>query len=54
VCGEKVEVTPFVSGKDQINDYPAAATVSCRQGHVATFTADQYAALEHWDEPEDD
>jgi hypothetical protein len=48
VCGENVIVVRFVAGCDVVNEYPASATVSCSHGHVGTFTADQYAALELW------
>jgi len=48
VCGENVTVVRFLAGSDVVNEYPASATVSCSHGHVATFTADQYAALELW------
>ena len=52
ICGEKVTVARFLSGPDIINEYPPAVTVSCSNGHVGTFTADQYAALESWSEGE--
>ena len=49
VCGDRVEVARVLQGSDVPSQLPASVTVTCRQGHVATITADQLAALEHWE-----
>jgi hypothetical protein len=54
ICGEKVAVARLTQGDDFDSPLPAAATVSCSRGHVATVTADQFAVLEHWEEEGED
>ena len=53
VCGERVEVARLVQGDPVAHQLPAAATVTCNHGHVATITADHFALLEHWTENHD-
>jgi hypothetical protein len=49
VCGDRVEVARVLQGSDVPSQLPASVTVTCSQGHVAAVTADQFAALEHWE-----
>jgi hypothetical protein len=52
ICGDRVQVARFLPGIDQVNEFPAVITVTCRKGHAATVTADQFAILEHWESEE--
>ena len=49
-CGAKVTVVRLARVDDIAEPIPAKQTVSCSQGHVATVSANQFAALEHWEE----
>ncbi len=44
VCGEQVSV--FEMTGDEANQLPPKVTVSCSNGHVATFSSSQVGLLE--------
>ena len=47
VCGERVEVLRWPRSADSFPPIPAAITVCCRRGHVATITAEVMALRAH-------
>jgi hypothetical protein len=52
VCGQKVEVLQLRGG--DTNKIPQTTTVTCPNGHAATFDARQIGLLEWWgDQPND-
>ena len=48
-CGERVIVYRLQSGMTT-NVLPQNVTVTCRNGHVATFPLEHIAFLEYWTE----
>ena len=46
ICGERVTVYRLVAGKGNI--LPSSISVSCRNGHAATFLPEQFGFLDDW------
>lgn len=49
VCGNRVEVLRWAENDDSVSTLPSEVTVCCREGHVATITADLFEVMEEWD-----
>jgi hypothetical protein len=48
ICGERVVVYRLRSRRE--NALPLSKTVTCVNGHVATFFAEQFAFLDDWED----